>query len=393
MSQPFKKLIPGQRVRNHNRESHVRHLKRLLNDTRILEEHRILLDLFCTRYRTKYGKPLAISTKINYLICLRDLFLNYPQPVQEVTRETLEHYFENLTRGVRTINNYRILIRSFFQWFYSKRNSQSRAEKKQSKEYFEDLFEDWPVVNTLNRTTPIREEDLITGEEFDLMMRYTGNIRNQALLITLRMSGARIEEIQNLLIENLKITPKTFDVSVIDSKTRLERIIPIPEARSYVLAWLKVHPAGNKPKAPLWISFKNKTLEPISPHGIRQVFQTTLKKAGITKRVHPHLFRHTRLTELSVDENMPLTLVKEISGHSNTTILEQEYVQSSQRKARETIYAQYGLDLQDKEDKKAEPIECPTCFELNKPKARFCTRCGSGMSLVAIKTNEERINR
>ena len=33
---------------------------------------------------------------------------------------------------------------------------------------------------------------------------------------------------------------------------------------------------------------------------------------------------------------------------------------------------------------------CGSCvFELNKPKARFCTRCGNGMSLVAIKTNEE----
>ena len=390
MTQPFKKLIPGQRVRNYDREANERYLQQSLKNPEIKAEHRLLLKTFFLSYRTAKGKPLAINSQVSYLVCLRKFFRTCSRPVQDVTREDLDLFFNSLTQSERTIEGYRVLIRSFFQWFYLKKNSQKRAEKKRSKEHFEELFEDWPINRTVRRATPIREEDLITDEEFELMMRHAGKIRNQAIFKTLRVSSARIEEIQNTLIENLKITPQTCDISVIDSKNRRERIIPIPEARPYLLAWLKVHPAGNNPKAPLWISLRTfKKIEPICPNAIREVFRSTLKKAGISKRIHPHIFRHTRLTELSVDENMPLSLVKEISGHSNTTILEQVYVQSSQRKARETIYAQYGLHLQDEEDKKAEPQECPTCFELNKPKARFCTRCGNGMSLVAIKTNEE----
>ena len=97
------------------------------------------------------------------------------------------------------------------------------------------------------------------------------------MFITLRVSGARIGEIQNVLIENLKITRQTCDISVIDSKNRSERIIPIPEARPYLLAWLKIHPAGNKSKAPLWVSVKPLSpSEPIAPHGMRSVFRRTL---------------------------------------------------------------------------------------------------------------------
>ena len=132
MSQPFKKLITRQRVRSRDREKKERYLERLLTDPKLSDTHKILLNAFCARYRTKHGKPLGSSSKINYLVSLRAFLLTCPHPVQDVTREDLEYFFTNLTISSHTINSYRLLLRSFFQWFYLKRNSQTRTEKKHS---------------------------------------------------------------------------------------------------------------------------------------------------------------------------------------------------------------------------------------------------------------------
>ena len=85
---------------------------------------------------------------------------------------------------------------------------------------------------------------------------------------------------------------------------------------------------------------------------------------------------------------MPLPLLKELSGHTNTAILERVYVQSSQRKARELIYAKHGLNLNDSKKEEMKPKECPTCYQLNKHKARFCSRCGSPMDLASALTHK-----
>jgi len=237
----------------------------------------------------------------------------------------------------------------------------------------------------------VKDTDLFTEEEFNRMMKRAGSVRNQALFMLYRESGARLEEGQNLRIQDVKIEPKTFDVSLIDSKSRKERVIPIPETRPYLLAWLKVHPLSEDPDAPLWLSERSPRNEegeispqPISPGRIYKMIRDTMKRAGIKKRIHPHLFRHKRLTELAIDEDMPLSLLKEISGHASTKVLEKVYVQSSQRKARERIYEGRGIDLNAKEvEETRPPKECPSCYEMNQPKARFCSRCGSPMDLVA----------
>jgi len=353
--------VRGQRVRNVDRERYERHLKKVLNDPKMTEEQRTVLQAFCEKYRSKRGKPLSISTKRYYAQAFRTLFfsLKDPKPIRQITREELEHFFDDLRqkkKSERVITNYRIAVRAFFRWFYLKYLPTNKEDKKQHKEEFNDLFEEWSYDASALQSTPIKEEDLFSDREFDLLMKHAGSVRNQALFMIYRESGARLEEGQNLRIQDVKIKPKTFDVSVIDSKSRIERVIPIPETRPYLLAWLKVHPLSEDPDAPLWLSERSPRNEegelipqPISCARIYALIREVLERARIKKRIHPHLFRHKRLTELAIDEDMPLSLLKEISGHASTKVLEKVYVQSSQRKARERIYEGRGIDLNAKD--------------------------------------------
>lgn len=372
------------------RERTERYLHTILNDPKMTEEQRVFLQAYCANCRSKKGKPLAVNTQLYNAQALRALFLSLenPKPIREITRKELERFFDTLykdQRSERVITNYRITIRAVLRWFYLNYLPDNKEDKKRYKEAVNDLFEEWSYDGSALLSTPIREEDLFSNQEFDRMMKYAGNVRNQAILMVYRESGARLEEGQNLRIQDIKIEPKTCDVSVIDSKSREERVIPIPETRPYLLAWLKVHPFSDDPNAPLWLSDHSKDVpQPISSQRIYALIRQIMKRAGITKRIHPHLFRHKRLTELAVEEDMNPVLLKEISGHKSTKVLERVYIQSSQRKARERIYEGRGIDLNEKEAKEERPPkECPSCHELNQPSARFCSRCGSPMDLVA----------
>jgi integrase/recombinase XerD len=69
----------------------------------------------------------------------------------------------------------------------------------------------------------------------------------------------------------------------------------------YLKAWLQVHPEGYNPDAPLWVTLNSKEnlLEPLQYAAIRMKIKRLTKTAGINKRIHPHLFRHSRATYMA----------------------------------------------------------------------------------------------
>jgi len=59
------------------------------------------------------------------------------------------------------------------------------------------------------------------------------------------------------------------------------------------------HPAKNDPEAPLWIKRNKKGVEPLDHASISKIIKRGAEKAEIKKRVHAHLFRHSRATFLA----------------------------------------------------------------------------------------------
>ena len=70
---------------------------------------------------------------------------------------------------------------------------------------------------------------------------------------------------------------------------------------NYLKDWLKDHPNQKNPEAPLWFNFAKKTekLEAMQYGAIRMQLNKISKKAGISKKIHPHLFRHSRCTHMA----------------------------------------------------------------------------------------------
>lgn len=144
--------------------------------------------------------------------------------------------------------------------------------------------------------------------------------RNKAILETLYSCGLRVSE-----LINLKISQLYFDVGYIRviGKGDKERLIPIgPDAVKYIEIYKNtirnqiVIKTGEED-----ILFLNRRGAGLSRVMIFLMLKELAVKAGITKNISPHTFRHSFATHL-VEGGADLRAVQEMLGHESITTTE-----------------------------------------------------------------------
>jgi integrase/recombinase XerD len=79
---------------------------------------------------------------------------------------------------------------------------------------------------------------------------------------------------------------------------------------------------------------------PYSPRRIQQIIQETADEAKITKRVYPHLLRHSVATTL-LDRGMPLEQIQKFLGHAKLETT-QIYAETSTERIKESYQKALG---------------------------------------------------
>jgi len=144
--------------------------------------------------------------------------------------------------------------------------------------------------------------------------------RNKAILETMYSSGLRVSEVVNLKISNLYL-----DVGFIRviGKGDKERLIPIgSSAIKYIRIYkkdIRVHVAPKRGHED--ILFLNRRGSKLSRVMIFYIIKDLANKAGITKNISPHTFRHSFATHL-VEGGADLRAVQEMLGHESITTTE-----------------------------------------------------------------------
>jgi len=147
------------------------------------------------------------------------------------------------------------------------------------------------------KTKKIEASDLITDQECELLIKTAMLIRDKALIGILRDTGARISEVGNSKIKNIR-EENGFYYIALDGKTGQREAILL-ECTPHVTQWLNEHPFRSNPDAPLWISFNASTYgHALNYPAIVMILRRTAQKAGLKKKVNPHIFRHSRTTSL-----------------------------------------------------------------------------------------------
>jgi integrase/recombinase XerD len=144
--------------------------------------------------------------------------------------------------------------------------------------------------------------------------------RNKAILETLYSCGLRVTELVNLKISQLYLEVGFIRVT---GKGDKERLVPIgKEAIKYILIYkneIRVHTAP-KPGNDDFL-FLNRRGTKLSRIMIFLIIKYLVKKAGITKTISPHTFRHSFATHL-VEGGADLRAVQEMLGHESITTTE-----------------------------------------------------------------------
>jgi len=152
------------------------------------------------------------------------------------------------------------------------------------------------VIARLSRT---EEERLITQA-----YRMPG-VRG-LLIKTLFQTGARVSEFVHLQVPDVYFDEQMLLIT--HAKSGKQRYVPLlPELTHELRTYLRDRTTG-----PL---FETRRHTPYSPRRIQQLVQETAALAGLTKRVHPHLLRHSVATTL-LERGMPLEQIQQFLGHT-----------------------------------------------------------------------------
>ncbi|MGC4104596.1 site-specific tyrosine recombinase XerD [Ferruginibacter sp.] len=144
--------------------------------------------------------------------------------------------------------------------------------------------------------------------------------RNKAMLETLYSCGLRVSE-----LVNLKISCLYLDVGFIRviGKGDKERLVPIgSDAIKYIKIYkddIRVHLPVKKDQEDML--FLNRRGSKLTRVMVFLILKELAKKAGISKTISPHTFRHSFATHL-VEGGADLRAVQEMLGHESITTTE-----------------------------------------------------------------------
>jgi integrase/recombinase XerD len=167
--------------------------------------------------------------------------------------------------------------------------------------------------------------DVLSFEEIENIIAQTDQStpeggRNKAILEIMYSCGLRVSE-----VVNLKLSCLYFDVGFIrvTGKGDKERLVPVGSDAVKYTKLYKEHIRVHQPVQPGSedIVFLNKRGKGLSRVMIFYIIKDLAKKAGITKSISPHTFRHSFATHL-VEGGADLRAVQEMLGHESITTTE-----------------------------------------------------------------------
>jgi len=333
-------------------------------DPKIIEQNKMLILKFKDRVSSLSLSSQRVLFYVTRLIVIARAF---PKSFEEATREDIEKIIAEIESGkwnkdgytAWTKHDYKVTLKKFFQWL--------RKCEWDSREYPAEVK--W-IRTTLKNNRKKLPEDILTKDEIRSLIQATSNPRDKAFISVLYESGCRIGEIMNIKIKNITFDEYGAQVLIPEGKTgprRIRLISSIPHVES----WLSYHPHKKEPESFLWTTYANNNKgNIISYQSIRKLLTKTAERAGITKKVNPHNFRHSRATHLASELTSPIQC--EMFGWVQGSDAPATYIHLNGKDLDKALLKINGK-LPPEEDNN---IKCPRCNDVNHEISRFCKNCG-----------------
>jgi len=223
----------------------------------------------------------------------------------------------------------------------------------------------------------VQRENLITEEELLKMIQACNSTRDRAFIITLYESGCRIGEMLTMKIGSFAPGDPISSISVNGKTGRRE--VMVCKAKQYIIDWLNSHPRASDKSAGLWAKSNGKG---IGYATCTKILRESAKIAGLKRRIYPHLFRHSRATQLSKSMN-PYLLCRQFGWKLNSR-MPSVYLHLDGDDLKEEYAKVYGLESKKKKETRLNTIKCPRCDTENQPHFSMC-KCGLSLDPISIE--------
>jgi len=234
-----------------------------------------------------------------------------------------------------------------------------------------------PAYDTETKTPDM----LLSEEDVRRMIEVCQNSKDRAIVSVLYEGGLRIGEIGNLRWRDIKFSDWNVTLST-SFKTGKSRTIPLVMSRAYLAAWRNDYPIEETPDSFVFLSNRR---TPLTYHGVTKQLRIIAKRAGITKHITPHIFRHTRATILIRQGYGEAITKKLLWGNLNSKMFS-TYLHLVDSDVERVIAEKAGIVSKEQKSKALEPRQCPRCFTVNGPTIRFCGTCGFELTEEAANT-------
>lgn len=148
--------------------------------------------------------------------------------------------------------------------------------------------------------------DVFTKEEIGRILSEIKNLKHRVLIMLIYSCGMRRSEARNLKIEHINGQAKV--IRIIGAKGKKDRRVMIADS---LLQLLREYYKQYRPKEYL---FEGEKGGPYSYSSMSRVLKTAANKAGIRRRVHLHMLRHSYATHL-LEQGTDIRVIQEILGH------------------------------------------------------------------------------
>ncbi len=304
----------------------------------------------------KTAQGMSEGARYMYLFCLVKLAKHFPKrSFKKITKKDMIDFFE-VWKDYKS-PSLKISVKAFYKWLYGGTYPESVSWIKPHG------FE--------KRKLP---EDLLAPDEIKKLADSTLNPRDRALILLLYESGCRAGELIGLNLKDVK-----FDeygaVIILNGKTGMRRV-RIIDCVPDLKTWLNNHPRAQDPNAPLFLELRGKFKNLGNHATLANIIKAAKRRAGINKRIYPHLFRHSRATHLAKD--FTEQELKIIFGWTGGSRMPATYVHLSGADIDKKMLEKRGI-IENKTKEIASdltPVVCKNCSCQNSSTARFCTQCG-----------------
>jgi site-specific recombinase XerD len=147
---------------------------------------------------------------------------------------------------------------------------------------------------------------VLSKKEVEKMILLTNNLTHRAIITFLYYAGLRISELINLKSNNIDFERELIHVR---GKGEKERVVFLHPKIKQLFEFM------NTGKS---FIFKSNRNQKYTKRTVQQIIKNSAKKAGIRKRVTPHMLRHSFATHL-LEAGADIRHIQKLLGHSSVS--------------------------------------------------------------------------